>query len=66
MTLYAALLSRKKVILWVNVNILYLDVEQGNETKLLLCTSQMRLKIFQVMTLESKTGWTKNNGYICL
>ena len=57
------MLSRKKVILWVYVNILYFDVEQGNEAKLLLCTSQMRFKILQVIALESKTGWKKNNGY---
>ena len=58
--------KQKKVILWVQVNILYFDVEQGNEAKLLLCTSQMRFKIVQVITLESKTGLTKNYGYLCL
>ena len=45
------IVKQKKVILWVYVNILYFDVEQGNEAKLLLSTSQMRFKKIQVITL---------------
>ena len=60
------IVKQKKVILWVYVNILYFDVEQGNEAKLLLSTSQMRFKKIQVITLESKIGWTKNIGCLCL
>ena len=46
--------KQKKVILWVYVNILYFDVEQGNEAKLLLCTLHMRFKKVQVITLDEK------------